>query len=70
MTLLHTILHSGLNDIRRSGLRIARSRLRVGRSRLRVSGRRLRISGRRLRIGRRSRSGLRESTHFKTKICR
>ena len=60
MTLLHTILHSGLNDIRRSGLRIARSRLRVSGSRLRISGSRLRINGRRLR----------ESTHFKTKICR
>ena len=60
MTLLHTILHSGLSDIGRSGLRIARSRLRIARSRLRVSGSRLRINGRRLR----------ESTHFKTKICR
>mgnify|MGYP006998411556 CR=1 FL=1 len=60
MTLLHTILHSGLSDIGRSGLRIARSRLRVSGSRLRISGNRLRISGRRLR----------ESTHFKTKICR
>ena len=70
MTLLHTILHSGLSDIGRSGLRIARSRLRISGSRLRISGRRLRVSGRRLRIGRRSRSRLRESTHFKTKICR
>ena len=60
MTLLHTILHSGLSDIGRSGLRIARSRLRVSGSRLRISGIRLRINGRRLR----------ESTHFKTKICR
>ena len=60
MTLLHTILHSGLSDIGRSGLRIARSRLRVSGSRLRISGSRLRINGRRLR----------ESTHFKTKICR
>ena len=60
MTLLHTILHSGLSDIGRSGLRIARSRLRVSGSRLRISGNRLRISGRRLR----------ESTHFKTKLCR
>ena len=42
MTLLHTILHSGLSDIGRSGLRIARSRLRIARSRLRVSGSRLR----------------------------
>ena len=60
MTLLHTILHSGLSDIGRSRLRIARSRLRVSGSRLRISGSRLRINGRRLR----------ESTHFKTKICR
>jgi len=60
MTLLHTILHSGLSDIGRSGLRIARSRLRIARSRLRISGRGLVINGRRLR----------ESTHFKTKICR